>query len=85
MQPRGARVGGDSRRLVEEPVHAAVARDHAVLEPGALPRFGGPRLLGQHPCAVVGVQYPHKEVGVGGPFLSGVPQRGLEVAARVDV
>jgi hypothetical protein len=82
---RSRAVVGHQSRLVQEPVHAAVARDHAVLHSERLARRFRALVLGQHALAVVGMNDLDEELLVVGPLLHRVAEHRLELRARVDI
>ena len=70
----------DDRRLVMEPMHRPIARDHAVLRPEGLVGVARATVFGQDPLAILRVEDLCVQLPVGDPFLSGVAELGLEPA-----
>jgi hypothetical protein len=75
----------DDRRLVMEPMHRPIARDHAVLRLEGLVGVAHATVFGQDPLAILGVEDLRVQLPIGGPFLSGVAELGLKPWAGVDV
>jgi hypothetical protein len=75
----------DHRRLIVEPVHRPIARDHPVLRPEGLVGVARTTVFGEDPLAILGMEDLRVQVLVGGPFLGGVAELGLKPRAGVDV
>ena len=63
----------------------AVAGDEPVLDAERLVRLVRVRVGCEHALAVVRVEQPREQVGVGRPFLDAVAEHRLDLAAREDV
>ena len=72
-------------RLVKEPMHRPIPRDHAVLRPERLVGVARAAVFGQDPLAVLWVEDLRVQLLVGDPFLHGVAELGLQSWAGVDV
>ena len=81
---RSATRVADGHGLVVHEEHAAVAGEHSVLQTKRLAALARRRDLGQHSLAILGMEEPVEEAGLGEPLPSRVAEERLDLRADLE-